>query len=90
MKFYTDLPDSSIVETSVGVHKTYLDTTGRTAIVIKAKNLVDDFRFRDLIISYDTPLASTIQKPLLVFGSMLAVYAAAWAVGKVEVGFSPK
>lgn len=90
VKFYTDLPDSSIVETSIGVHKTYLDTTGRTAVVIKAKNLVDDFRFRDLIISYDTPLASTLQKPLVVFGSMLAVYAAAWAVGKVEVGFSPK
>ncbi|KAH6610485.1 oligosaccharyltransferase alpha subunit [Trichoderma cornu-damae] len=90
VKFYTDIPDSSIVETSIGVHKTYLDTTGRTAVVIKAKNLVDDFRFRDLIISYDAPLSGTLRKPLVVFASMLAVYAAAWAVGKVQVGFSSR
>ncbi|RFU77929.1 oligosaccharyltransferase alpha subunit [Trichoderma arundinaceum] len=90
VKFYTSIPDSSIVETSIGVHKTYLDTTGRTAVVIKAKNLADDFRFRDLIISYETPLSGTLRKPVVVFASMLAVYAAAWAVGKVEVGFSSK
>lgn len=78
------------METSIGIHKTYLDTTGRTAVVIKAKNLADELRFRDLIISYDTPLAGTLRKPVVVFASMLAVYAAAWAVGKVQVGFSSK
>lgn len=90
VKFYTGLPDSSIVETSVGVHKTYLDTIGRTSVTIKAKNLGDEFRFRDLIITYETPLAGTLRKPVVVFVSMLAVYAAAWALGKVQVGFSSK
>ncbi|KAL6867847.1 Ribophorin I [Trichoderma novae-zelandiae] len=90
VKFYTSIPESSIVETSIGVHKTYLDTVGRTSVTIKAKNLVDEHRFRDLVISYETPLTGTLRKPVVVFVSMLAVYAAAWAVGKVQVGFSSK
>ncbi|KAL7937784.1 Ribophorin I [Trichoderma chlorosporum] len=90
VKFYTTIPESSIVETSIDVHKTYLDTTGRTAITIKAKNLGDEFRYRDLIVAYETPFSATLQKPLLVFVSMLAVYVTAWALGKVQVGFSSK
>ena len=84
------MPESAITETSVGVHKTFLDTLGRTAVTIKARNLVDDFRDRELIISYDTAFLAPLRKPLLVFASMMAVYFAAWAVGKVEVSFSPK
>lgn len=90
VKYYTSIPDSSIVESSVDVHKTYLDTIGRTSVTIKAKNLGDEFRYRDLIITYETPLAGTLRKPVVVFASMLAVYAAAWALGKVQVGFSSK
>lgn len=84
------MPESSIVETSVGVHKTYLDTLGRTSVTIKAQNLVDDFRDRDVIISYETSTFDTLRKPFIVFASMMGVYAAAWAIGKVEVGFSKK
>ncbi|OAA32564.1 oligosaccharyltransferase alpha subunit [Moelleriella libera RCEF 2490] len=88
VKYYTGVPKSSIIETSVGLHKTYLDTLGRTAVVIKAQNLVDEFRDRDVIISYETPALDTLRKPFIVFGSMMAVYIVAWALGKVEVGFS--
>ncbi|KAM4055159.1 ribophorin I domain-containing protein [Hirsutella rhossiliensis] len=90
VEVYTGVPKTSITEISVGVHKTYLDTMGRTAVVVKARNLVDDFRDRDLIISYETSLVGMMRKPAIVFSSMLAVFAAAWAVGKVEVGFSKK
>lgn len=88
VKVYTGIPETCIEETSVGVHKTYLDTLGRTAVVVKARNLVDDFRDRDLIISYETSLADMMRKPMIVFCSMLALLTAAWALGKVEVGFS--
>jgi oligosaccharyltransferase complex subunit alpha (ribophorin I) len=72
------------------VHKTYLDTIGRTAVTIKARNLVDEFKDRDLIIYYEVPSAMTLRKPLVIFASFLTVYAAAWAIGKVEVGFGQK
>ncbi|PNY20636.1 Dolichyl-diphosphooligosaccharide-protein glycosyltransferase subunit 1 [Tolypocladium capitatum] len=90
VKFYTGVPESAITESSVGAHKTYLDTIGRTAVTIKARNLVDEFRDRDLIISYETSLFDTLRKPFIVFSSMMAVYIAAWAIGKLEVGFAKK
>ncbi|KAK2593918.1 dolichyl-diphosphooligosaccharide--protein glycosyltransferase subunit 1 [Conoideocrella luteorostrata] len=90
VRYYTGVPDSSVIDTSVGLHKTYLDTLGRTSVTIKAQNLVDEFRDRDVIISYETSLFDTLRKPFIVFGSMMTVYAAAWAVGKVEVGFARK
>ncbi|KJK79052.1 hypothetical protein H634G_05867 [Metarhizium anisopliae BRIP 53293] len=90
VKYYTGIPESSIVKTSVSVHKTYLDTLGRTSVIIKAQNLVDEFRDRDVIISYETSTFDTLRKPFIVFASMMAVYAAAWAVGQVEVGFTKK
>ncbi|KHO00039.1 oligosaccharyltransferase alpha subunit [Metarhizium album ARSEF 1941] len=88
VKYYTGIPESSIVKTEVSVHKTYLDTLGRTSVTIEAQNLVDAFRDRDVIISYETSALDTLRKPFIVFASMMAVYAAAWAVGKVEVGFA--
>ncbi|KJZ72585.1 hypothetical protein HIM_07944 [Hirsutella minnesotensis 3608] len=88
VKIHTGVPASSIIEQSIGLHKTYLDTLGRTAVTIRAQNLVDEFRDRDLVISYETTTLDLLRKPLVVFGSVLAVFAAAWAVGKLEVGFS--
>ena len=88
VKLHVDVPETSIIDYSVDLHHTYLDTIGRTAVYIKARNLVDEFRDRDLIISYDVSSTVTLRKPLIVFGSMLSVFVVAWAIGKVEVGFS--
>lgn len=90
VKFYTDIPESAITSTDIGVVKTYLDTVGRTSVTIKAQNLVDEFRDRNLIISYDATPMAALRKPIVIFASMLAVYAAAWAIGKIPVGFASK
>ena len=52
--------------------------------------MVDEFRDRNLIIAYDATPMAALRKPFAVFASMLAVYGAAWAVGKIPVGFSKK
>ena len=90
VKFYTTVPETSITSSDVSIHKTFLDTIGRTVLVIKARNLVDDFRDRELIVTYDYPLSAAIRKPLVIFGSVIAVFAAAWALGNVELNFSKK
>lgn len=72
------------------IHKTFLDTVGRTALIIKARNLVDDFRDRELIVSYDVPFMASIRKPMVVFGSMLATFVAAYVIGGVELKFASK
>jgi oligosaccharyltransferase complex subunit alpha (ribophorin I) len=49
---------------------------------------VDDFRGRELIVSYDVPFLISIRKPLVVFGSTLATFVAAYIIGGVELKFS--
>jgi oligosaccharyltransferase complex subunit alpha (ribophorin I) len=56
--------------------------------VIKARNLVDDFRDRELVVSYDYPLLISLRKPIIIFGSALAVFVSAWILGNVELKFS--
>lgn len=90
VKYYTTVPPSSINSADVEMHKTFLDTIGRTALIIKARNLVDDFRGRELIVSYDVPFLVSIRKPLVVFGSMVATFVAAYVIGGVELKFSGK
>ncbi|KAL2109757.1 hypothetical protein VUR80DRAFT_2052 [Thermomyces stellatus] len=90
VKYFADIPETSIVESSVGTKKTYLDTIGRTSVTIKAKNLVDDFRDREVIVTYDYPLSASLRKPLVVFLSMMGVFVAGWVIGGIEIGFSRK
>lgn len=90
VKFYTNVPSSSIASHSVDVQKTYLDTVGRTTLTIVADNLVDDFRERELIVSYDYPFLASLRKPLVVFASTMGVFVAAWIIGGLEVKFSSK
>ncbi|AEO66148.1 6e298de7-8468-40b0-85eb-e56f8821c667 [Thermothielavioides terrestris] len=91
VRYHTSIPPSSITEAGIEIHKTFLDTLGRTALVIRARNLVDDFRDRDLVVAYDYPLLASLRKPLVVFASAVAVFVVAWIVGNVELKFdSPK
>lgn len=90
VKFYTNIPQSSIIEHIVDRQTTYLDTLGRTVLTIKTQNLADDFRDRELIVSYDYSLMAGLRKPILVFTSMMSVLLGAWVLSKVEVKFSTK
>lgn len=90
VKFHTAVPASAITSADVEIHKTFLDTIGRTVLIIKARNLVDDFRDRELIVSYDVPFLLSIRKPLVIFGSMVATFIAAYVIGGVELKFASK
>ncbi|KAL2141855.1 hypothetical protein VTI28DRAFT_1891 [Corynascus sepedonium] len=90
VKYHTTIPSQSITEAGVEIHQTFLDTIGRTALVIKARNLVDDLRDRELVVTYDYPFASALRKPLIVFGSAMAVFVGAWVLGHVELKFDTK
>jgi len=90
VKFHTSIPTQSITAADVEIHRTFLDTLGRTALVINARNLVDDLRDRELVITYDYPLTATLRKPLIVFASAITVFVSAWAVGKLELKFDAR
>ncbi|KAI0022987.1 Ribophorin I [Xylariomycetidae sp. FL0641] len=90
VKFYTTIPESSITEHHVHLEKTYLDTIGRTVLTVKARNLVDDFSDRELIVSYEYSTLSSLRKPFVVFTSMMTFFVGIWAISKVDVKFSTK
>ncbi|KAI1866496.1 hypothetical protein JX265_007797 [Neoarthrinium moseri] len=90
VKYYTSIPESSITESVVDQQKTYLDTIGRTVLTIKARNVPDDFRDRELYVSYDYSLLASLRKPLVIFSSVISVFVGTWLLSKVEVKFSTK
>jgi oligosaccharyltransferase complex subunit alpha (ribophorin I) len=78
------------VEHKIDLHHTYLDTLGRTTLTIKARNLPDEFRERELIISYKYSLLASLRKPFVVFASGFAIFLGIWVVSKVDVKFQTK
>ncbi|KHE89974.1 Ribophorin I [Neurospora crassa] len=90
VKWTTAIPKSSISEAGVQIHKTYLDTIGRTALVIKGRNLVDDFRDRDLTVTYDYPMSAVLRKPLVVFSSSMAVFVSLWLLSLINLKFTTR
>ncbi|KAI0113999.1 Ribophorin I [Nemania sp. FL0031] len=90
VKFYTTAPESSITSHSVDLVRTYLDTIGRTVLTIKARNLVDELRDRELIVSYEYSTAAALRKPFVIFSSTVAVFVGMWLLSKLDVSFSTK
>lgn len=87
VKYSTTTP---LVDSSISLHKTFMDTIGRTTLNIKAINLVDDHRDRELIVTYDYPLFAGIRKPLVIFGGVLSLFITAWAIGSLDVRIKAK
>jgi oligosaccharyltransferase complex subunit alpha (ribophorin I) len=67
-----------------------MDTTGRTMLTLNAINIVDDLRDRELVVTYDYPLLAGLRKPLVIFGGVLSLFIAAWAIGGLDVGIRGK
>ena len=90
VKLHTTLPASSIISTAVQKHATFLDTVGRTSVVIRARNLVDEFRDREVVVAYEVALTARLRKPLVVFASAVLLFFGWAIVSRVEVKFSRK
>lgn len=57
-------------------------------LTIKARNLPDEFRDRELIVTYEYTLMDSLRKPLVIFASSMAAFFGVWLLSKVEVKFS--
>lgn len=90
VKYYTSIPESSITESIVDKQKTYLDTVGRTVLTLKVRNVPDEFRERELYVSYDYSFIASLRKPFVIFGSVISVIVGTWLLSKVEVKFATK
>ncbi|KAH8699409.1 oligosaccharyltransferase alpha subunit [Phaeosphaeriaceae sp. PMI808] len=87
VKFSTTVP---IVENSISLHKTFMDTLGRTTLTLRAINLVDDFRDRHVVVTYDYPWTAGYRKPIVITLGMFAVLAAVWVLGSIDTSIGKK
>ncbi|KAL9600726.1 MAG: hypothetical protein Q9219_002967 [cf. Caloplaca sp. 3 TL-2023] len=82
VKFETDVP---LVGAEEMVHRTFMDTIGRTTLKLTAMNVVDEARDKPLIVTYDYPFGAAFRKPMTIFLGVMAVFVTAWGIGKLDV-----
>jgi len=89
VKFQTTVP---IVSNSTSLHRTFMDTLGRTSLELTAINVADDFRDRDLVVTYDYPWTAGYRKPIVITLGMFALFSAIWVLGSIDtsIGKSKK
>lgn len=87
VKFSTPVP---LVANETSLHKTFMDTIGRTALTLTAINLVDDFRDRDLVVTYDYPWTAGYRKPLVMTGGLFALLAVVYVLGSIDTSIGKK
>lgn len=67
-----------------------MDTIGRTELTLTAINLVDEFRDRDLLVSYDYTTSAMLRKPLVIFAGLVATFVAVYVVATLDVSIGKK
>nr|POE48095.1 dolichyl-diphosphooligosaccharide--protein glycosyltransferase subunit 1 [Quercus suber] len=82
VQFETTVP---LVSNVSSFHRTFMDTIGRTTLTLTAINVVDEFRDRDLVVSYDYASSARFRKPLTIFVGLMSVFAVSWVVGNLDV-----
>ncbi|EME42247.1 hypothetical protein DOTSEDRAFT_73166 [Dothistroma septosporum NZE10] len=87
VNFETAVP---IVSSRIGTYRTFMDTVGRTTVELTAINVVDEFRDRDLIITYQYPFAARFTKPITITIGFFAVFVVAYIVGNLDVSIGKK
>ena len=87
VRFETSIP---LVSHTLGFHRTFLDTIGRTTLTLTAINVVDELRERDVIVTYDYPFSARLRKPLTIFAGVLVIFGVSWVVGNLDVTIGKK
>ena len=82
VRWETSVP---VEESSESIHRTFMDTIGRTSLHLTARNLCDDWTERDLVVLYEYPAGAAWRKPLTIIASMAAVFGIAFLLGRVDV-----
>ena len=67
-----------------------MDTLGRTTLKLTAMNLIDSSRDQVVTVVYDYPTTAALRKPVTVFVGVMAVFVAAYTVGKMDVRIAAK
>lgn len=62
-----------------------MDTTGRPALHLTTKNLIDEHRGKDIIVTYTYPASAAFRKPLTVTAGVMTIFTLSWLLSRVDV-----
>lgn len=79
-----------LISNTTSLHRTFMDTLGRTSLELTAINVVDELRDRELVVIYDYPFMARFRKPLTFFAGLLLVFGVSWVLGNLDVSIGKK
>jgi len=77
------------ISTSLSTHTTYLDTTGRPAIVLHFKDLTEKHAL-PIFVSYNVPLSAHFKKPIAVAVAFFSVFMLALVTRRIDLRIHKK
>jgi oligosaccharyltransferase complex subunit alpha (ribophorin I) len=82
VKYVSPIP---LVKEEQYLHKTFMDTIGRTAVKLTAVNVVDEQHRKELVVSYHIPQTEALRKPFVMFSALMAMFTLSWIVSKIDL-----
>ncbi len=79
-----------VLQSEISMHKTFMDTLGRTELRLSAMNVADEARDADLVVLYEYPFLAAFRKPLSIFVAVLGVFTVIWAASMVDTSIGRK
>lgn len=73
-----------------GLHKTFMDTLGRTELKLSATNVVDEARDVIVLVTYEYPYFAGLRKPITIFAGLAGVFVVAWMIGSLDNSIGKK
>jgi oligosaccharyltransferase complex subunit alpha (ribophorin I) len=81
IQFSTRVP---LASNEITTHKTFMDTLGRPTLTLTALNVVDDWRDKDLVITYDYPWTAGYRKPLTIAAGLGSLLLGVYLISSVD------
>jgi oligosaccharyltransferase complex subunit alpha (ribophorin I) len=72
------------------LHKTFMDTLGRTELKLSAHNVVDEARDVTVLVTYQYTFLAALRKPVIIFTTVAGVFVVAWLVGSLDTSIGKK
>jgi oligosaccharyltransferase complex subunit alpha (ribophorin I) len=73
-----------ILTSEQSLHKTFMDTVGRTELKLSAMNVVDEARDAKLLVLYDYPFSAAFRKPLTIAAGVLGLFVMIYGLGLID------
>ncbi|KAK2740222.1 dolichyl-diphosphooligosaccharide--protein glycosyltransferase subunit 1 [Onygenales sp. PD_40] len=86
----TGMPARDQVRDEVTLHKTFMDTVGRTVLGLSVENVVDECRDGWVVITYDYPSLEILRKPLTIAAGLFGVFVTVWGLGRLDVSIKKR